>query len=388
MKRFLLLFILLNSILFSETQKILAILNVEPKGDVSDDIAEFVSERLRIEIFKIGKYRLVERQKINKVLEEQKIFLLNEHEDYVRKVGGLLSADEILIGSLSYLSGIYYLNIKIIDVKTSEMIFGETEKANNVSDLSTAVERMAYTISGVNKVIDTKNKIPINEINKIVKSVLDYSINIAEKVKNEGLTNHVIYPPQNLNNRKEEKNLTNRKEEKKDDFFKFGGGPVFKYFNNRNVVLQNEFCNTIGLFLFGFKGIFGFGDVLGVGFAGNIGGNYIAYETMKACATGLVYGGITLDIYKKFFNFVRLDVNCLFGWGMENFYLFTGSNYEDIYYESRKDFFVLEPGAMVSFNIFNIFELGITGAFTFTSPSSELMYPNKYNVGVFLIFGL
>ncbi|MCX7821190.1 MAG: CsgG/HfaB family protein [Brevinematales bacterium] len=378
MKRILLFFIFFNGVLFSETQKILAILNIEPKGEVKEDIAEFVSERLRIEVFKIGKYRLVERQKINKVIEEQKIFLLNEHEDYVRKVGGLLSADEIMVGSLSYLSGSYYLNIKIIDVKTSEMVFGETEKADNVSDLSVAAERIANAISGADKTIDLKNKIPVQEINRIVKSVLDYAVNIAEKQKNQGLTNTLSLTNQTL---------TNKKEEKSDDFFKFGGGPVIKYFNNRSVVLKDNIYDTIGLFLFGFKGIFGFWDTVGVGFAGNIGGSYIEYNT-NSYAGGLVYGGVTLDLYRKFFNFIRLDLNCLFGWGMENFYLFSGTNYQNISYESRNSFFVIEPGAMVSFNIFNVFELGLTASYTYTSPMSEIMAPNRYNFGAFFIFGL
>lgn len=386
MKKFLFLLVFFNGVLFSETQKVLAILNIEPKEGVSEEVSEFVSERLRIEVFKIGKYRLVERQKINKVLEEQKMVLLSENDDYLRKVGGLLSADEIMIGSLSYLSGIYYLNVKIIDVKTSEMVFGETEKADSVSDLSGAAERIASTISGGKKTVDFKDKVSVNDINKFVKSVVDYAISIAEKEKNQALTNTIISSSQMTNNEKEEKN--NKKEEKKDSFFKFGGGPVFKYFNNKSIVLNNEEFNTIGLPLFGFKGIFGFGDVFGVGFAGNIGGSYIEYSSTNAYAGGIFYGGITFDLYKKFFNFIRLDINCLVGWGMENFYLVNGTNYQNVSYEERNNFFVIEPGAMVSFNIFNIFELGITGSYTYTNPLSEIMQPNRYNFGIFLIFGL
>ncbi len=386
MKKFLFLLVFFNGVLFAETQKILAILNIEPKEGVSEEVSEFVSERLRIEVFKIGKYRLVERQKINKVLEEQKMYLMNENEDYVRKVGGLLSADEIMIGSLSYLSGVYYLNVKIIDVKTSEMVFGETEKADSVSDLSSAAERIATTISGGKKTVDFKNNIPVKEINNFVKSVIDYAISVAEKEKNQALTNTITPTPQVTNNKIEEKN--NKKDEKKDSFFKFGGGPVFKYFNNKSIVLNGDEFNTFGLPMFGFKGIFGFGDVFGVGFAGNIGGSYIEYNSTNAFAGGIFYGGITFDLYKKFFNFIRLDVNCLVGWGMENFYLVNGTNYQNVSYEERNNFFVIEPGAMVSFNIFNIFELGITGSYTYTNPLSEIIEPNRYNFGVFFIFGL
>ncbi len=381
MKRvvFISLLLFLYGFMFSETQRVLAILDIEPKENINPDVAEFISERIRIEIFKSGKYRLVERKKINKILEEQKMELLNDNDNYIKKMGNLLSADEIMFGTLSFISGVYYLNVKIVDVKTSEMLFGKTIKAKDITELSSYVELLPESIGGKNNDIIDKEMMDIVEINKFVKSVVKYALKtIEEKTEN-------VFPTNVITNEEPKKVELKKENNKKEDIFKVGGGLSYKYFPCSELKVNDRVFS--GLSVFGFKGIFGFFDTFGIGFAFNIGGVYNEFFEYNY-TYGLTYGGLTLDLYRKFFGFLRLDLNCLIGWGIENSYFINKTNYQNISSEVRNSYMVVEPGIMASINVFNIFELGITANYLFSNPESLLFKNNSYNFGVLLIFGL
>lgn len=388
----------------TEGKKVLAILDIEAKSNVREEIAEFVSERIRIEMFKTDSYKIVERQKMNKILEEQKLSLISstEDENYIRKVGNLLSADEILVGSLSYLEGNYFLNVRIIDVKTGEIVFGDTEKSSSISDLSKSAENVASKISEGNKKSFNKDdnfdtnldvdfdKVNVKNIVKIVKSVVDYTIKKVESMKTKESENMEITNEKENFIKKEEPQENNKDKDKKSEnkFVSFGIGPLFKYHFSMKFRSYNDEWTTINLpFSYGLKGILSFGNVFGIGFAGNIAGSYDKIGD-KEYAFGFGYGGITFDFYHKLWNFLRLDLNLLFGWGGANYYVFNSKEYNTPIYEKRNDFFVVEPGIMIGFNIFNAFEIGVTGSYLYRNNKDDFIMINDYNIGIFLIFGL
>ncbi len=396
-------FFLLNSLfLYSEEgKKVLAILDIEAKSEVKEEIAGFVTERIRVEMFKLGKYKIVERQKMNKVLEEQKLSLItSDDENYIKRVGNLLSADEILVGSLSYLEKMYYLNVRIIEVKNGEMVFGDTEKASSISDLSEAAENIALKIADSYKVAEnvkqeisnsiTDDDFEMRDLLRMVKSVVQYSLRKAEELRKNALNDETQLDEKKEENKKEEKMEENSTEVSKpeDRFAKFGGGPLLKYyfdiaFSSRN----NTWVHLASPFLYGIKGLVGFGNLFGVGLAGCLGGSFEEIGDKKY-VFGVGYGGITFDLYYRLWNFLRLDFNMLLGWGGANFFVFHSDNYETPIFENRTDFFVFEPGVMIGINFFNAFEIGITGSYLYISHNKEFFKPNEYNVGVFIIFGL
>ncbi|MGC8765697.1 MAG: CsgG/HfaB family protein [Brevinematia bacterium] len=400
------LYFLIFSIFFSffllyaeDNRKVLAILDIEAKSNVKEEIAEFVSERIRVEMFKTGSHKIVERQKMNKVLEEQKLTLISSSDDdYIKKIGNLLSADQILVGSLSYLGSTYYLNVRIIEVKSGEMVFGDTEKASSISDLSSIAERVASKISGGNKKVDFQpldsdsldsgsEESRIKEIGRMVKSVVEYTIRRIEDIRKSEREEKII-ENESEKIEPEKTEIKEKKQEERESFVKFGGGLLVKYHNNVSFKSTGEEWSSLYLpFSYGLKGILGFGDVFGIGLEGTINGSLEEIGD-KNYVFGFGYGGITLELYYRFWKFLRLGVDVLFGWSGANFYVFYSDNYEKPIYERRKDFFVCEPAIMLGIKFFNTFEIGVKGSYLYTSDQEDFLKIDKYNIGAFLIFGL
>jgi len=88
----------------------------------------------------IGKVRVVDRKNIEKIMEEYKFqsSALTDENTAV-EIGKLSGADIIVIGSINFVGKMYYLNIKLINVETGEIIgssIAEAEDASKFLDMS------------------------------------------------------------------------------------------------------------------------------------------------------------------------------------------------------------------------------------------------------------
>ena len=109
-----------------ENEKIkIAILQIENRTSTSVD-TQALTDSLQIEIVKKKYYLVVERNQLNKILEEQKLSLsgLTETEQ-VTKIGQLLGAQKIWIGSLSKFGEKYVLSMKSVDVQSGVIDFAD-----------------------------------------------------------------------------------------------------------------------------------------------------------------------------------------------------------------------------------------------------------------------
>ncbi len=71
----------------------------------------------------VGKVRVVDRENIAKIVKEYEFQGSDlTDESTAVEIGKLSGADIIVIGSISYVGEIYYLNIKLISVETAEII--------------------------------------------------------------------------------------------------------------------------------------------------------------------------------------------------------------------------------------------------------------------------
>ncbi len=115
---------------------------------VPKDTAKAVSDLLRTALFNTGKFNVLERTEMDKVLKEQQLGLsgLTDIEKAV-KVGKLLSAKKILVGTVSKLGKSYIVNARIIDVEKGQMEFADNAKAESETDLDSAVEIFAKKIA-------------------------------------------------------------------------------------------------------------------------------------------------------------------------------------------------------------------------------------------------
>jgi len=129
---FILIFVL---IAFSEekAQKIkridnyIAVFDLETIGEVKKDLSKPLTESISLEVVKSGKYEVIERSNMDKILQEQKFQQsVCTSTECVVEVGQLLGVGKVIMGSVSIVGKTYYLSLKLVNV--------ETGKIENVSE--------------------------------------------------------------------------------------------------------------------------------------------------------------------------------------------------------------------------------------------------------------
>jgi curli biogenesis system outer membrane secretion channel CsgG len=78
-----------------------AVLELDPNG-VSESEARALSDRLRIEIFNVGEYEVMERDKMNRILNEMQFHLDDcTTDECAIEIGRLIGVRKIIAGSIS-----------------------------------------------------------------------------------------------------------------------------------------------------------------------------------------------------------------------------------------------------------------------------------------------
>jgi len=95
----------------------------------------------------VGKVRVVDRQNIAKIAKEYE-FQASDLTDETTavEIGKLSGADIIVIGSISYVGKIYYLNIKLISVETAEIIGSSIADAQNATEFFEMCNEAVFTL--------------------------------------------------------------------------------------------------------------------------------------------------------------------------------------------------------------------------------------------------
>jgi TolB-like protein len=108
----------LASAAFARDKITVAVLDFEPKN-VELQSAEAITDLLRTELFNTGRFMVVERQKIQKILEEQKLQMSGLTDtDQAAEIGRLLNVRKIMIGTVNRLGGTHIINTRIVDVQS------------------------------------------------------------------------------------------------------------------------------------------------------------------------------------------------------------------------------------------------------------------------------
>jgi len=117
-------------------EKNIAILNFQAKN-TKIEYASIIQDKISSEFVSIGEYKVIERNKINNILQEQEFQLtgITDTKNAVQ-IGKLLNAQYLLDGSLSQLDEIYFLIINIINVETGEIEKSRNIAANKLSELT------------------------------------------------------------------------------------------------------------------------------------------------------------------------------------------------------------------------------------------------------------
>jgi hypothetical protein len=118
----------------------IAVIDLDPTG-ISNNEAQFLSNRLRTELFETGKFQIVEREKMNTVLKEQGFQQSGcTTVECAIEIGQLLNVNVMVAGSIGKIEEIYSLSIRMIDVQTGAIIRTATrDYEGKLSDVLTDV---------------------------------------------------------------------------------------------------------------------------------------------------------------------------------------------------------------------------------------------------------
>ncbi len=115
-------FLFLSTSLAQNSKMNIAVIDLDPTG-ISNNETEFLSDRLRTELFETGKFQVVEREKMNAILHEQGFQQTGcTSVECAIEIGQLLNVRVMVAGSIGKIDDIYSLSIRMIDVETGAII--------------------------------------------------------------------------------------------------------------------------------------------------------------------------------------------------------------------------------------------------------------------------
>jgi len=130
----------------------ISVLDLTPHG-ISHVVAAQLSDRLRVELHETDRFEVMERERMEEILEEQAFQLSDvcDTEVCAVEIGKLIGVQKMVIGSLGRLGRAYTLSIRMVDVETG--IVERTAKEDYrgpVEDLLTVpVPRLAKRLAGL-----------------------------------------------------------------------------------------------------------------------------------------------------------------------------------------------------------------------------------------------
>lgn len=147
--------LLASSILFPlfiniNAQTHIAIVDFSGKG-VSEIEASALTDRLRIELFQTGEFKVIEREIMDQILKEQDFQLSGcTSTECIVEVGRLIGVERMVGGSISKVGDIYSVSARIISVETGEIITTAVyDHRGGIGDLLTfGMKNVANTLSG------------------------------------------------------------------------------------------------------------------------------------------------------------------------------------------------------------------------------------------------
>lgn len=113
----------------------------------SDDMGKIVAEWLITALVKEGRFDVIERRLLEKVLQEQKMHASGlVDESSASKLGKVLGAKIVITGSVMQFQNVMEVNARIIEVESSSIVAAENVKSTSAAKLEDLVVEMAEKI--------------------------------------------------------------------------------------------------------------------------------------------------------------------------------------------------------------------------------------------------
>lgn len=158
----LIIFIILffSTVAISQQKMLTAVLELKGEG-ISDSNARLISSRLRTHLFDSNKFIVVEREKMNELLNEQGFQLSGcTSDECAIEAGKLLGVRYIIAGDVGKIGKLYTISLRLIDVETGRLVRVITEdcKCDIEEFLQNTIETASYNIASPNKTETENNK--------------------------------------------------------------------------------------------------------------------------------------------------------------------------------------------------------------------------------------
>ncbi|MFA5847383.1 MAG: CsgG/HfaB family protein [Thermodesulfovibrionales bacterium] len=128
----------------------IAVFDLETTGKVDKDVIRPLTESIRREIVKSGKYEVIDRGNMDKILGEQKFQLSGcVSGQCIVEVGQLLGVGKIITGSVSMVGKTYYFSLQLVNVETGKIEDqSEDECKCEIDDLIKSSKRLVKKLMG------------------------------------------------------------------------------------------------------------------------------------------------------------------------------------------------------------------------------------------------
>ena len=137
-------------------QSTIAVFNLENDNMEKTQI-KAITTRLESEIVKIGNYRVVERNKLNKIAQEQEFQYSGMVKDKAVEIGALVGANYILIGSITEFEKLITISTKLVDVNNGAVIISADYDGNSLGDiLQYGTKKLSKKLSGVENLLQSE----------------------------------------------------------------------------------------------------------------------------------------------------------------------------------------------------------------------------------------
>jgi len=133
---------------FSKSKRLtIAVTNFTTSDGIENALGSAIAEMLIVKLNQVGKFQVIERSQLKKVLEEQKLGIktLFNNQSNLQKLGKLLGADAILVGTLTDLDAVIDTNVRLISTTTGGVIASASTKIAKTTDVK---NKMAQTVAG------------------------------------------------------------------------------------------------------------------------------------------------------------------------------------------------------------------------------------------------
>jgi len=124
----------------------LVVVKLKEQG-VSEAEASLVSDMLRSAIAQNGKYRVIEREQMERIMAEKAIAIADVTTDSAEAgVAKLLNARFMGVGSFGKLMGNYVLSFRVVDVETGLMKGAGTAEGETMAEVKKGIAKIAASL--------------------------------------------------------------------------------------------------------------------------------------------------------------------------------------------------------------------------------------------------